>query len=87
MTNAKFQAQSALLPTTIHFRPNQHPTPGAPPTSTDGTPSIGYVLLMWTNDAGIELFKAPAGKPTEQEFALQCKPQLPRPYSVQHRRQ
>ena len=46
---------TSTLPT-IHFRPDQHPTPGAPPTSPDGTPSIGYVLIMWTSKAGRNQF-------------------------------
>ena len=37
------------------FPAYQHPSHGAPPASEEGTPSIGYVLLMWTGDAGIEV--------------------------------
>ena len=36
-----FRHSSISTLPSIHFRPNQHPTPGAPPTSPDGTPSIG----------------------------------------------
>lgn len=39
VTNAKFQAQSAFLPTTIYFR-QPAPHPGPPPASPEGTPTI-----------------------------------------------
>ena len=48
VTNAKFQAQSALLPTTIYFRPYQHPTPRALPLHQTGL----LVLVCITNGGG-----------------------------------
>ena len=53
--------------------------------------SKGSSSVIWVEEiAGIKLSmhhcvsQAPAGKPTEQEYALECKPQLPQPYLVQH---